>query len=78
MEKKNNSIFIVGDQNANGSTTIWKPGNTQPFDQPESFQKYRNIQIPRYIKPSQMEVAPLHRTLVIRHKRRLFKNTKGI
>ena len=30
------------------------------------------------IKPSQMEVAPLHRTLVISHKRRLFKNTKGI
>ena len=30
------------------------------------------------IKPSQMEVAPLHRTLVISHKRRLFRNTKGI
>ena len=30
------------------------------------------------IKPSQMEVAPLHRTFVISHKRRLFKNTKGI
>ena len=30
------------------------------------------------IKPSQMEVAPLHRTVVISHKRRLFKNTKGI
>ena len=32
----------------------------------------------KYIKPSQMEVAPLHRTVVISHKRRLFKNTKGI
>ena len=30
------------------------------------------------IKPSQMEVAPLHRTVVISHKRRLFKNTKEI
>ena len=30
------------------------------------------------IKPSQMEVAPLHRTFVISHKRRLFKNTNGI
>ena len=30
------------------------------------------------IKPSQMEVAPLHRTVVISHKRRLFKNTKDI
>ena len=28
------------------------------------------------IKPSQMEVAPLHRTFS--HKRRLFKNTKEI
>ena len=34
--------------------------------------------LPIYIKPSQMEVAPLHRTFVISHKRRLFKNTKGI
>ena len=30
------------------------------------------------IKPSQMEVAPLHRTFVISHKRRLSKNTKEI
>ena len=30
------------------------------------------------IKPSQMEVAPLHRTVVISHKRRLFKNTNEI
>ena len=28
------------------------------------------------IKPSQVEVAPLHRTFVISYKRRLFKNTK--
>ena len=34
----------------------------------------------RYEKmiPSQMEVAPLHRTVDISHKRRLFKNTKEI
>ena len=30
------------------------------------------------IKPSQIEVAPLHRTVVISHKRRLIRNTKGI
>ena len=28
------------------------------------------------IKPSKMEVAPLHRTVDIRQKRRLLKNTK--
>ena len=30
------------------------------------------------IIPSQMEVAPLHRTVDIRQKRRLLKNTKEI
>ena len=32
----------------------------------------------RKIIPSQMEVAPLHCTVDIRQKRRLFKNTKEI
>ena len=38
----------------------------------------QNIKLANLIKPSQMEVAPLHRTFVISYKRRLFKNTKGI
>ena len=42
------------------------------------FCQTNNVYTTVIIKPSQMEVAPIHRTFVISHKRRLFMNTKGI
>ena len=49
-----------------------KPQRPRTKLKPEMIRNYHKI------RPSQMEVAPLHRTVVISHKRRLFKNTKGI
>ena len=51
-------------------------GNLQATASPSG---YGTCMVPRQkIIPSQMEVAPLHRTVDISHKRRLFKNTKEI
>ena len=55
------------------------PGKVRPWNILEAKGFFCwNKQINIKIIPSQMEVAPPHRTVDIRQKRRLFKNTKEI
>ena len=61
-----------------GEKYLPRGNNSQVFARRKQFSPKKQLTNDSVIIPSQMEVAPLHCTVDITQKRRLFKNTKEI